>query len=345
MRRAALALALLAAGCVTPGRVARLESELAALRAAPAARLGGPDASEPIASIGWVPSQAVKQALLGALGNAPFSGSGGSGVFPSITLNAASGASAITLTAGAKITFGGSNTLAAAATYIVASQNFRTNGTFESTQGSGFNGFAFTTDGARLDLGTGPSDYLSSDGSNVSVGSGLNVNGNLSVQNSGNLSIVATNGTAGSGTGITTNSASVVRTFLHKITVAETALTAASTTEDITIWTVPAKTRLVRIAAESTVGFTGGGLTNMTVSCGSFAGSTAYLNAGSIFGAAVVGDAAAEVGSGLLSATYADFLSFSTTSPISCRFTSTTANVVAATAGSVTFYIEGVTYP
>lgn len=152
-------------------------------------------------------------------------------------------------------------------------------------------------------------------------------------------------GTAGSGTGITTNVTASVRQFVHKITVAETALTAAATTQDVTIWTVPGKTRLTRIVADATVGFTGGGLTNMTVTCGSAPGSTNYLLSGSIFAAATLGDVAAEIGAGLLSATVADIPSFSSTTGISCRFTSTTANVVAATAGSVTFYIEGVTYP
>ena len=59
----------------------------------------------------------------------------------------------------------------------------------------------------------------------------------------------------------------------------------------------------------------------------------------------VLGDVAAEVGVNLVPATWADIPSMTATTTIICRFTATTANVVAATAGSVTFYIEEVTYP
>jgi hypothetical protein len=153
-------------------------------------------------------------------------------------------------------------------------------------------------------------------------------------------------GTAGSGTGITVNRSGALQTFVHKVTVAETALTAAATTQDITIWTLAAKTRLTRVVVSDVTGFTGGGLTAMTVACGPTAGTTTYLPAGSIFASSVVlGDAAAEIGTALTNATLADIPSMTATSTISCRFTSTTANVVAATAGSATFYIEGVVYP
>lgn len=72
MRAAALVALALSVGCVTPGRVASLERELAELRAPradamplEAAQLGGPEASAPVASLGtWVPVQAAKQTLL-----------------------------------------------------------------------------------------------------------------------------------------------------------------------------------------------------------------------------------------------------------------------------------------
>lgn len=44
---------------------------------------------------------------------------------------------------------------------------------FVSNAGSGSNGFAFTTDGARLDLGTGADDYLYSDGTRIHTSNGI----------------------------------------------------------------------------------------------------------------------------------------------------------------------------
>jgi hypothetical protein len=165
------------------------------------------------------------------------------------------------------------------------------------------------------------------------------------IHNAGDFVVASSLGTAPSATGVTVDMAgAATRTFVHKVTVSETALTAAATTEDITLWTVPAKTKIKRVIADCTTGFTGGGLTNMTVMVGPAAGSNAYLLAGSIFAAATLGDVVAEMGAGLVSATLADIPSFSGTTVISARFTSTTANVVAATAGSVTFYIEGTVY-
>ncbi len=152
-------------------------------------------------------------------------------------------------------------------------------------------------------------------------------------------------GTAGSGTGITVNNTAAVRTFVHKITVAETALTAAATTQDVTLWTVAAKTKITRVIAQTTVGFTGGTIAAATITCGSAAGGAQYILSGSVFAASVLGDVVAEIGAGLVSATLADIPSFSTTTDISCRFTTVGDDVVNATAGSVTFYIEGSVYP
>lgn len=154
-------------------------------------------------------------------------------------------------------------------------------------------------------------------------------------------------GTAPSGTGITvnTNQTSRLLSLVHRVTIGETALTAAATTQDITIWTVAAATRIERIVAEVGTGFTGGAVSAMTVMCGPSAGSNAYLIAGSVFAAGTLGDVAAEIGAGLTSATRADIPSMSGTTAISCRFTSTSDNVVNATAGSVTFYVEVQKYP
>lgn len=158
----------------------------------------------------------------------------------------------------------------------------------------------------------------------------------------------ATGGTAGSGTGITTGYTSAVRPWVHKQTIINTALTAAGTT-DLTVWTTPVNTRIVRITANVTQVFTGGALTAVTFQCGNAAGGNQYLVGGSVFTAqTTLGDVQAEVGAGLLSATLADMGTPAAGVPgaiaISCRFTCTTANCNAATQGSLALYIEGVTY-
>jgi hypothetical protein len=163
----------------------------------------------------------------------------------------------------------------------------------------------------------------------------------------GGISLTTTSviGTAGSGIGITTNNSAQVVSFCHKITIAETALTAAATTQDITLWTVPAKTQITRVIAETTTGFTGGTIAAMVVTVGKSAGGVEYLASGSVFAAGVLGDVVAEMGAGLKSATLDDFPNFSGAGTISCRFTATGDNVVNATAGSVTFYILGNVLP
>lgn len=157
-------------------------------------------------------------------------------------------------------------------------------------------------------------------------------------------------GTAGSGTGFTTNYTNAIVHRVHKITVTEAALAAAAGTEDETIWTIPAKTRVLRMIAEVTQTFSGGALTNVTMTCGTSAGGNQYLVGGAqcdvgITETPVCGDVAADIGAGLTSATVADIPSFTGTTAIQCRFTCTGANCVAATTGSVTFYIEHLVYP
>lgn len=202
------------------------------------------------------------------------------------------------------------------------------NGGLSSAQISGSNAFAASVEGARFAFG--PDTSAREEGTRVRLSAGID-------------------GTAGSGTGITTNQTSAIAHQVHKITITNTALTAAGTT-DITIWTTPANARIIRLLAEVTQVFTGGALTAVTVQCGNAAGGTQYLLANSVFTAQNTwGDAAGEIGNGLLSATVADMGTSSAGIPgaitISCRFTCTTANCNAATQGSVTFEIEHLVYP
>lgn len=157
------------------------------------------------------------------------------------------------------------------------------------------------------------------------------------------LVLSALNGTAGSGTGITTNATSQVRTFLHKITVTEAALTDADGSQDITLWTVPAKTKIQRVVAECTANFTGGGAGAVTVSVGPTGSETGYLVATSIFsGTPVIGDAEAELGT-LVVGGIGHIPSFSGTTAIVARFAAD-VNVADLTTGSCTFWIEGLVY-
>jgi hypothetical protein len=197
---------------------------------------------------------------------------------------------------------------------------------YASTVASG--GVAIQTlTGARTALGTSGVGWLAYQAASASIEQSVGV------------------GTAGSGTGYTVIASGAIRPFVHKITVTYAAMTAAGTT-DVTVWTLPSKTRMSRMIDDVTTTFTGGALSAVSVTCGTTAGGNEYLLAHSAYtAAATFGDVAAEIGAGLLSATVADIPSFSATTAIICRFTCTGANCSAATAGSATYYLEGVTYP
>lgn len=152
-------------------------------------------------------------------------------------------------------------------------------------------------------------------------------------------------GTAPSGTGITVGSAGDVAHRVHKVTVDFTALTGfAALTGDVTLWTTPVKTRVMRIIADVRVPFTGGSISACTMTAGRTAGGNQYLLSGDVFTAAtVLGDVVAEMGAGVVSASLADYQAAAQT--IQARFTSVTANLSSLTAGVVDFYIETVTYP
>lgn len=151
-------------------------------------------------------------------------------------------------------------------------------------------------------------------------------------------------GTPASATGVYPVGQGVVRHMVHKVKVTYSALTAAALTQDITLLTTPAKTRVVRIIADVTTKFIGGSISAMTLVAGRTAGGNQYLLSGDVFTAAILlGDVVAEMGAGVVSATLADYQAAAQT--IQCRFTATTANVNTATQGEVDFYIETVTYP
>lgn len=159
----------------------------------------------------------------------------------------------------------------------------------------------------------------------------------------GDLRLTPLFGTPPSATGVTVNKKGSVRTFVHKVTVSRTALTAAAATQDIVIWTTAAKTKIQRVIMDVTAAFTGGGTAVATISIGPNGAETTYMAAKDAFaGAAVYGDADSELGTALAGG-IGDIPSWSGTTAIEARFTSdTTVNVY--TTGSVTFHIEGLVY-
>lgn len=152
------------------------------------------------------------------------------------------------------------------------------------------------------------------------------------------------NGTAGSGTGYTVVYTGQVAHRVHALTLTEAALDAAATSDE-TIWGAVAQRRILRVIADVTQTFSGGGITDMDVVCGPTAGSNGYLITFDVDTAiGTYGETAAEIGADLLSATYAD-VDWGGTSPVICRFTCAGANCDAATQGSMTIYIEHLIYP
>ena len=155
--------------------------------------------------------------------------------------------------------------------------------------------------------------------------------------------------TAGSGTGITVNNVGEVRRLVYSVTATYAAFSAAATTADKTIATLPAKTRLVGIVADCTTAFTGGAVSAASLKIGSSAGGTQFLALSDVFtSAATYGLADADLGTALVrsAAVLGGTLpSWSSTTTVNARITTTTANTNALTAGSVTVYLVCEVYP
>lgn len=216
---------------------------------------------------------------------------------------------------------------------------------FSSTQVNGSDAFSVTTNGARFHFGAGANDFASSDGTTVTFAGPLSTAGALTAATT--LSMTALAGTAGSGTGIVVNGTALEQTVLHKVTIDFTAVQAAALTADVVLWTLPVKSRVLRVVADVTTKFIGGAIATCAMTCGSSAGGNQFLLSGNVFTAAItLGDGQAELGAGVVGGTgFSSDLSWAAATPVQCRFTSTVANLSALTQGSVTFYIESVIYP
>lgn len=118
----------------------------------------------------------------------------------------------------------------------------------------------------------------------------------------------------------------------QKVTIAETALTDADTSEDESLITLTQFEKVVALCIKHSAAFTGGTLTAMTVSVGTTADPTYYAPAHDIFIAP--GDAVKLDRTGFSSKTMA-----AAGHSLIARFTSTGDNVVNAVAGSVDIWI------
>lgn len=155
--------------------------------------------------------------------------------------------------------------------------------------------------------------------------------------------------TAGSGTGVTVVKTGTVRQLCYKVTTDYTAYAAAAVTGDVTLCTLPAKTRVVGFYSDTTAAFTGGAVSATTLKVGLTAGAAEVLAVHDIFSAAITkGLADADMGTSMVRSALiqnAYFPSFTTTKTLVARITTTTANTNALTAGSTTFYVFTETLP
>lgn len=115
----------------------------------------------------------------------------------------------------------------------------------------------------------------------------LVISGALTFVDGGTLG-TASAGTRGSATaGFSVNSSAPAQTFVDSVTTTWRALqdSAGSDTHTQTLWTVPAKTKIVRLVSQVTQGFGGAGstLTDVAIECGKAGSTAAYLDSASAF--------------------------------------------------------------
>ena len=149
--------------------------------------------------------------------------------------------------------------------------------------------------------------------------------------------------TAGSGTGVTVNSTGQVMRQTYQVTVDYTALSAAALTSDKIIATLPAKTRIISIIADTTIKYLGGAVSAAALKIGSTVGGGEILASHDVYTAVITkGLADADMGTSLTRAAAIQggaILSWTAATPIYVRMTTTTANTSALTQGSTTYYI------
>ncbi len=155
--------------------------------------------------------------------------------------------------------------------------------------------------------------------------------------------------TSVSGTGVTVNVTGASNRKLYKITFTNLALSAAVQTADLTIATLPAKTKVCSIISDTTTPYTGGTVVAATLIIGKTVGGNEYIISHDVFTAATrKGLADADLGASLTRATAVqggDIPSFTTTTNISVRLATGAVNTNQCTAGTTTVYLETETAP
>lgn len=148
----------------------------------------------------------------------------------------------------------------------------------------------------------------------------------------------------GAGTGYTVNDSGSVRRLTFKCTTTFAAFAAAATTGDKTIATLPAKARIVAVYADTTTKYIGGAVATCTLRLGISAGGVEVVASHDVFTAAVTkGLADADMGTNMTRAAAIQggyMPSFTGTTTLVARITTTGANTNALTQGSTTWYIE-----
>ena len=151
--------------------------------------------------------------------------------------------------------------------------------------------------------------------------------------------------TAGSGTGITVNSTGNVNSQLYKVTTTYAAYSDSDTTKGIVICTLPAKTKILSVYADTTAKYTGGSTDAATIVVGITSESAAEIIAShDVFsGATTVGLADADMGTAMTraAAIQGGYLpSWTGTTAIYATLVIATDILSNLTTGSTTFYIE-----
>ncbi len=181
---------------------------------------------------------------------------------------------------------------------------------------------------------------------NVAMAGNLSVAGTSTL--TGDASLTAPSITSATGTGITVNQTGDVRHVVYKTTTTYAAYSNAAKTYDLTIATLPAKSKITAIYEDVTTGFTGGGETVATLKVGISAGSAEILAVNSCFTTHTWGLADADMGTALTRAAAIQggyIPNWTGTQIINVRLTTTTNNTSGLTAGSVTFYIVTDVFP
>lgn len=165
----------------------------------------------------------------------------------------------------------------------------------------------------------------------------------LTPAGTGRVKDVSSQITAGSGTGLTVVDAGHIGKSVYVVTVTYAGFSAAALTADHTIATLPAKTRLMAVYADTTTPFSGGTVSAASLTVGKSAGGVEYIATHDVKTAAVTkGLADADMGTELTAAARIQgsaVVNWTGTTTVSARLTTVTANTDQLTAGSVTFYL------